>query len=258
MVTAAVVLFLVMVVATAALVVVMMVVMMVMMLVLHLSQGLSDGILPFHSLPQLLTGQLIPGGGYHRGVVVVFSQQRNGGIQLDLRNGIGSGQDDGRGGLHLVVVELTKVLHIDLDLAGIHDGNGVAQLHFVIGHLLHSGNNVGQLTHAGRLDDDPIGVIFLDDLGQRLTKIANQRAADAAGVHFGDIDAGILQKAAVNTDLTELIFDQHQLFALVGFLDHLFDKGSLTCTQETGVNIDFHKNTFCIRFFIYYTTADKA
>ena len=48
----------------------------------------------------------------------------------------------------------------------------------------------------------------------------------------GDLDAGFLQEAAVNADLTELVFDQHQLFALEGLRQQLLDEGRLTGTQK--------------------------
>ena len=71
-----------------------------------------------------------------------------------------------------------------------------------------------------------------------------KRAADAAGVHLGDVDAGILQKAAVNADLAEFVFDQHNLFTLERFLDELFDQGRFACTQKAGENINF-RYLFC-------------
>ena len=172
----------------------------------------------------------------------MLPQHGNGRVQLALGDGIGTGQDDGGGRLDLVVVELAEVLHIHLDLARVGHGHGVAQRDLVIRHLAHSGDDVGQLAHAGRLDQNTVGMVLGNDLLQRLAKIAHQRAADAAGVHLGDVDAGILQKAAVNADLAELVLDQHQLLPLVAFGDHLFDQGRLARAEEAGENINFcHK-----------------
>ena len=172
----------------------------------------------------------------------MLPQHGNGRVQLALGDGIGTGQDDGGGGFDLVVVELAEVLHIHLDLARVGHGHGVAQRDLVIRHLAHGGNDVGQLAHAGRLDQNTVGMVLGNDLLQRLAKIAHQRAADAAGVHLGDVDAGILQKAAVNADLAELVLDQHQLLPLVTFGDHLFDQGRLARAEEAGENINFcHK-----------------
>ena len=58
------------------------------------------------------------------------------------------------------------------------------------------------------------GWYCVQHLPQRLAEVAHQGAADAAGVHLGDLDAGVLEKAAVNADLTELIFDQNDLLRL--------------------------------------------
>ena len=209
---------------------------------LHLSQLRRDGRLAFQRLDQLLARQLAPRGGDDGGNGIMLPQHGNGRVQLALRDGIGTGQDDGGGGFDLVVVELAEVLHIHLDLARVGHGHGVAQRDLVIRHLAHSGDDVGQLAHAGRLDQNTVGMVLGNDLLQRLAKIAHQRAADAAGVHLGDVDAGILQKAAVNADLAELVLDQHQLLPLVAFGDHLFDQGRLARAEEAGENINFcHK-----------------
>ena len=206
---------------------------------LHLSQLRRDGRLAFQRLDQLLARQLAPRGGDDGGNGIMLPQHGNGRVQLALRDGIGTGQDDGGGGFDLVVVELAEVLHIHLDLARVGHGHGVAQRDLVIRHLAHSGDDVGQLAHAGRLDQNTVGMVLGNDLLQRLAKIAHQRAADAAGVHLGDVDAGILQKAAVNADL---VLDQHQLLPLVAFGDHLFDQGRLARAEEAGENINFcHK-----------------
>ena len=209
---------------------------------LHLGQLRRDGRLAFQRLDQLLARQLAPRGGDDGGNGIMLPQHGNGRVQLALGDGIGTGQDDGGGGFDLVVVELAEVLHIHLDLARVGHGHGVAQRDLVIRHLAHSGDDVGQLAHAGGLDQNAVGMVLGNDLLQRLAEIAHQRAADAAGVHLGDVDAGILQKAAVNADLAELVLDQHQLLPLVTFGDHLFDQGRLARAEEAGENINFcHK-----------------
>ena len=108
----------------------------------------------------------------------------------------------------------------------------------VVCDLFHRADDVGELAHTGGLNDDPIGIVLCDHLGQGLTKVAHQAAADTAGVHFGNVDTGILQKAAVDADLAEFVFDEHQLLALIGFGNQLLNEGGLTGTQEAAVNID--------------------
>ena len=87
-------------------------------------------------------------------------------------------------------------------------------------------------------------MVFSDDLFQCLAKVAHQTAADAAGVHFRNVDAGLLHETAVNADLTKFVFDQHQLLTLVALGDHLLDQRGLTGTQEAGVNINLCHNIF--------------
>ena len=82
-------------------------------------------------------------------------------------------------------------------------------------------------------------MVLIDDLRQRPSEIANQRTADAAGIHLGNVDARILQEAAVNADLAEFILNQNDLLALVGFPDHLLDQSGFAGAQETGINVNF-------------------
>ena len=219
-------------------------VMMAVMLMLHFFQIRGNGMHAVHRLEQLLAGQFRPGSGHQRGLAVMLTDQRHRSIQLLLGNRVGAGQDDGGCGLDLIVIELTKVLHIDLDLAGIRHRHRMAQSHLVIRDLLHGGDHIGQFAHAGGFDNDAVRGVVPDYLRQRLAEIAHKRAADAAGIHLGDFNTGILQEAAVNTDLAELILNEHQFFALVSFLDHLFDQGCLSGAQKAGVNIDFCHNIF--------------
>jgi hypothetical protein len=236
---------------------VMMVVMMLVMFLLQLGQFCCQGSLTFHSLDQLLAGELIPGGGDDGSLLIMLPDQGDGGIQLVLGGGVSTGQDDGGSGFDLVVVELTEVLHVNLHLACIADSHGIAQGDIFIGHLPDRADHIGQLANTGGLNHDPVGVILFDDLGQGLAEVTNQAAADAAGVHFGNVDAGILQKTAVDADLAEFILNQNQLFALVGFLDHLFDEGSFTGTQKAGININFghivHLSIPCSKNGFFYT-----
>ena len=221
-----------MMVTAAALLTMLMVMLMMMVLVvmLQLLQLLLEGALALHGLQQLCSGQLIPRGNHQRCVFIVFSQHGHSRVQFFLRDGIGAGENDGVCRFDLVVVELAKILHIDLHLAGIHNSNLVSQHHIVLQHLLHSSHHIGQLTHAGGLDHNSVRMVLLDHLVQRFAKVAHQRAANTAGIHLRDVDARILQKTAVNADLAKLIFNQNQLLTLVSLLDHLLDQSRLTGT----------------------------
>ena len=222
----------------------MMVAVAAVMLVLDLRQILSGSSLTFHGLHQLSASQLIPRRSDQSCLAVMLPQKCHSSIQLSLGDGIGTGQNDGGGRLDLIVIELAKVLHIDLDLTRISNCYRAAQHHIIGGYLLYSRDHIGQLPHAGGLDDDAIRMIAVDNLHQSLAEIAHQRAADAAGVHLRNVDARILQETAVNTDLTELVFDEHQLLAAVGFLNHLFDQSGLTGPKEAGIYVNnSHSNT---------------
>ena len=102
----------------------------------------SQGSLAFHSFDQLLTGQIIPGGGHHSCLSIMLTQQRHGSIQLRLRNGVSTGQDNGGSGFNLVVVELAKVLGVELDLACISNSYGVTQHHIGAGHFFHCTDHI--------------------------------------------------------------------------------------------------------------------
>ena len=167
-----------------------------------------------------------------------MTQQFHSPIQLSLRDGIGPGQDDGGGSLDLVVIELTEVLHINLDLSGIRNGHPIAKTDVFAGDLFHRCNHIRQLAYTRGLNDNPVRMVLFNHFVQSLAEIAHQRAADTAGIHFRNVDTGLLQETAVNADLTKFILDEHQLLTAVGFLDHLFDEGGFTRTQKTGINVD--------------------
>ena len=82
------------------------------------------------------------------------------------------------------------------------------------------------------------GGVVLQHLFQGGAEVAHQGAADAAGVHLGDLHSGVLQEAAVNADLAELVLDEHVLLALEGLAEELLDEGGLAGSQETGDNVD--------------------
>ena len=193
-----------------------------------------------HSLEDLFTGQGVPGGGHDGGGGVLLPQHGHGSSDLLLGGVLGTAQDDAACMADLVVVELTEVLHIHLDLVHIGHGDKAVQLHVqVLGHAFHGAGHVAQLAHAGGLDDDAVGVVLLHHLLQGGAEITHQRAADAAGVQLIDLDAGLLQEAAVDADLTELVLDQNDLLAGKGLLDEFFDQSGLAGAQEAGKNINF-------------------
>ena len=154
----------------------------------------------------------------------------------------GAAEDDGGGVLDLVVVELPKVLHVDLALGGVGHGDKGVEGDVVVVQALDGADDVRQLAHAGGLDEDAVGMELEENLLQGLAKVPHQAAADAAGIHLGDLHPGVLQEAAVDADFSELVLDEHQLFPLVGLLDELLDQRGLAGAQKTGENIDLCHN----------------
>ena len=218
-------------------------VMMLMMTVetFHLKtcQFTGERCLALHGIDHLLTGQFFPGRGNDGSNLIQLTDQFHSFIQLGRSDTAGTGKDDGGSGLDLVVVELAEILAVYLDLVGVRHSHSIAERHFCIGDLVDSGDHIRQLTNTGGFDDDPVGMIFSNHLLQSLAEIAHKAAADTAGVHFGNVDAGFLQETAIDADLTELIFNEHQFLALIALSDHLFDERSLTGAKEAGINIDF-------------------
>ena len=225
------------VVVAAAGAVLVMLILVVMMMLMFMGQPLHLGLqaVLVHGLPDLHSGNLTPGGGDQAGMVVQPLQKLSSCQNLLGRGGVGAAHDDQIRILHLVVEELAEVAHIHPALAGVHHGYLGADL-----CTLHAGDSLGhvaELAHAGGLNDDPVGSVILHHLFQRFGKVAHQGAADAAGVHLRDLHPGVLQKAAVNGDLAELVLDQHQLLALIGLRDQLADQRGLTGAQKAGKNV---------------------
>jgi len=235
--------------ATAAgVIVIVMVMMMVFMLVLG-GLGLEvlelgrERVAALHRLEDLLAVELCPGRCHDGRGRVFLTQQRHGGVELLGADALGAREDDGARVLDLVVEELAEVFHIHPALVGI-DHSREAVEHQLIGlHALHRADDVAELADARGLDEDAVGVKLCQHLLQRVGKVAHEAAADAAGVHLVDLYAGVLEEAAVDGDLTELVFDQHDLFARVRLGNQLFDQRGLAGTEKTGENINFcHKN----------------
>ena len=196
--------------------------------------------LAVHHRHDLRAGQVGPVGGDDGGGGVLFAEQRHGLGDFFLAGGAGAAENDAGGMAHLIVIELTKVLHIQPDLVHVGHRHKAVQLHRQrLGHALHGAGHIAELAHAGRLDEDAVGVIGVHHLLERLPEIPHQRAADAAGVQLVHLHTGLAHEAAVNADLTEFVFDEHQLFPGKGLLNQLFDERGLASAQKSGKNINF-------------------
>ena len=231
--------------AAGAVLIMLIVVMIVVMVVLVLGllgkelQLLFKGILVLHRLENLCAGELIPRGGNDGGVLVVLAQQSDAGFKLFRLDTVRAAQNDGVCVLDLVVIELAEVLHVHFALVCIGNGGEAIQRNVFHVQVLHGTDHIAQLAYAGRLDQNTVRVVGLQHLTQRLAEVAHKAAADAALAHLGNFNAGVLQKAAVNGNLAELVFDEDELFALKSFGDQLADQRGFACAEEAGKNIDF-------------------
>ena len=233
--------------AVLVVVVVVMLVMMLMLL-LELCKCALEGVLLLHSGEDILAVELVPRSGNDGSGRVVLSDELDCRLNLLCLGKVGVGEDDGGCVGDLVVIELAKVLHIHLTLVNV--GNGGEAIELGVGGLnrLNSLDNVGELTYSAGLNDNSIGVELVKHLDKRLGKIADEGAADATGVHLGDLDACVLKESAVDTDLTEFVLDKNELFAAVCFLNKLLYKCGLAGSEEAGKNIYFrHFQKICPR-----------
>ena len=155
-----------------------MLIMVILMLLLQFRKRQRQRSFSLHSLPDLTAGQIIPGSCNDGSLRIMLPEERDCSIQLLLGNRICAGHDNRGSSFDLVVIELTKVLHIHLYFACINDRNRVSQGNLAVGNLINSGDHIGELTYSGGLNNDPVGSIFADHLRQSFAKITNQTAAD--------------------------------------------------------------------------------
>ena len=215
-------------------------VMVVMMLVLSLFkkslQLVIKGILLSHSVNKLLACELVPLSCNDRSYRVERLQAGNDLVYLLSGKSGCMAEDDAACIGYLVVEEFTEVLLIHLALLCVYDSSKAVELYIVSVYILNSTDNVAELAYAGGLDEDTVRSVVCQYLFQSLSEVTYQRAADASGVHFSYFDTGFLKKTAVDTDVTELILDEHQLFAVISLFYQLFDEGGLSGSEETGEN----------------------
>ena len=171
-------------------------------------------------------------------MLVQAAQHGDGLVETLLRALCGAREQDSACVRDLILEELAEVLEVHLGLERVNDGDEAVELNVKV-RILNRCDNVGELADAGRLDEDAVGVVLVDDVVQRLAEVADERAADAACVHLVDNDACVLEEAAVDADLAELVLDQNDLFALERVREQTLDERGLACAQKTGDNINF-------------------
>jgi len=197
-----------------------------------------------HSLHKLSTGELIPVGCDDGSCGVAGTQTLHAVIELILRETGCVAENQAACVSDLVVKEFAEVLLVHLALLGVNHSGEAIKNDVVCINILHGLDDIAELTYAGRFDENAVGLVVSEYLFECLAEIADETAADAAGIHLCDLHTGILQEAAVNADLAEFILDEHELFALVAFGNELFDQGCFTRTEKAGENRNLcHKST---------------
>ena len=183
--------------------------------------------------------QLVPGRRDDAGLGIVLPQQIHALPDLVLGGHLRAAEDDGLRRLDLIDEELAEVAGVHPAFADVRDGGAARQLDLMgLRHVVHHAADVAELADARGLDQDPVGMVLVDQLAQCLGEIAHQRAADTARVKLGDLDAGLLHEAAVDADLAVLIFQQHDLFVIERAFEQFFDQRGLSRAQKTRDDID--------------------
>ena len=173
-------------------------------------------------------------------LVVVLTKEFYTLRDLGVAHLIGSCENDGARVFDLIDKELTEVLDVDLALGGVYNCNSAVEFHIgAFCGILDRFHNIRELADAGGLDEDPLRRVGVHHFSEGCAEISNQGAADAAGVHLTDLNAGLLEETAVNTDLAEFVLDQDNACSRERVLEELFDQCSLSGSEKTGNNINF-------------------
>ena len=213
---------------------VLMVMVMMMVAVLHkLGKLALKGVFVFHGGNYVSTAEKLPIGGNDGCVIVEIFYDIQSAVKLFLGNVGGMRENYGVCKLDLIVEKLAEILRVLFALICVNNGGKAVKYHILGGNVLHRLDNVGKLANARGLDEDTLGSVGLNHLGESLAEIAHKGAADAARVHFGDLNACVLHKSAVDTYGAEFIFNKNELFARKSLFDKLFDKRGLTCAQKS-------------------------
>jgi hypothetical protein len=220
-------------------VVIVVVVMVVMVFVILRLELLSE---PFHFGVQRilflhggengLAVKFRPRRGNDRRRRVLFLQHSDASRQFFFGDPVGMRKNDTASIRHLIVEKFAEILHVHLALARVDDRAESVQFRVRQIRARHRFDHVAQFTDAGRLDHDPVGVVFFGNFLQRLCEIPDEGTANASRIHFGNINARVLQKAAVYPDLAKFVFDQNDLLSRVRLFNQLFNECGFACPQK--------------------------
>ena len=170
-----------------------------------------------HGIKDCLSGELIPWRGDDSCIGVQLTDDFSIRCELCFIHVLSLGKNNTGCGCDLIIEELFEIAMIHFAASGVD--NGAVAVQFNPADCFHCPQDIGKLSDSRGLNDDPIRMICIDDLLQRLLEIAFQRAADAAAVDFADLNAGVFQESSVNTDFTEFIFYKDYLLAMEDIFD---------------------------------------
>ena len=117
---------------------VVMIVVVIMLLHQMLHLLFHDQILMLHSCQDLIAFQLIPRSGDNGSLRILLTQHSHACIQLVLRHFLSTADHDGSCVLHLIVKELTEVLHIHLAFLSVYNGNRAVQFYLLMCSNAHN------------------------------------------------------------------------------------------------------------------------
>ena len=242
-----------------------MIVMVMLGLLRKASELVTERIGLLHGGQDRAARDLAPGRRNERRAGIVLTKDRNRIGKTGIRDAIGMRKDDASGVLDLIAEELTEVFHIHLAFSGVNDRRCGVKDDLIRADVANGTDNVTELTDTRRLDQNTVGRKLCEHLFKCVAEIADEAAADAAGIHFGDLDARVAHKAAVDADLSELVFDQNELFAVIRLCNQLFDQGRFTCTEKARKNVNFrhfscplYKTNFILKYYIPEPTSCQA
>ena len=219
-------------------VVIMMMFVFVLVVILILTEVLREAVgASGHRIEDGLSAEFIPRCGDDAGIRIQLPDDGNIICELLFGNALGAGENDACGSRNLIIEELLEVPVIDLGTVAVHNGGVAGEFQTI--HGFYCPQDIGEFSDTGRFNDDPFRLIGLNDLSEAFLKITLQCAADTSAVDFPDLNAGFLQKAAVDSDLTEFVFHKHDLLARKYFLYQLGDQCCFSGSEEAGYNINF-------------------
>ncbi len=118
----------------------------------------------FHSLQELYTCQLIPIGGDQGSGAVQAPHQLYSQLQLFFCQTSSMAQDDGSCVFYLILVKFSEVFQIYLGLLGIHYGGEGVEHQLLVLQILDGLNHIAELAYTRGFDENPLGMVFLDNL----------------------------------------------------------------------------------------------